>query len=172
VAIDALPGSTSSRGAPALRAEEYVRLLDQGIDFCTRWEEWADRQFAALAKGDFTALVSVSARQARMVDAFFRLEYQWQQIKRDLGIEGSAVIPDIEARRQTLLSAAERVFAANYRNLRALNALGLLSAATEPLVTGVSGAGERAAVYDRQGHKGPAHAARDAAVRKIVDREG
>jgi hypothetical protein len=143
--------------------EEYLRLLDQGIDVCTRWEEWSDRQFAALAQGDIAALVAVSARQARLVDTFFRLEYQWQHVRRLVAESESGVLPEVVARREVLLFAAERVFAANYRNLRALNAVSLLATATEPLVSQ-----ERAGVYDRQGHKG----GHKAPVRKMVDREG
>ena len=147
------------------RVEEYLRLVDQGIDLCVSWEEWSDRQFAALVNGDITSLVSVSARQARLVEAFFRLEFQWQQIRAAATASGdpSSDPSNVAARRDMLLAAAERVFAANYRNIRALNALGLLAAVTEPLVNH-----ERAPVYDRQGHrnadKGP--------VRRMVDREG
>jgi len=152
-----------------------LQFLGQCADLCAQWEDWADQLFEALRGGDLNALTTVTAQQANLAACFGQLEVQrrrLQEVGPRRGADGVQADPpatssrlrtELRARRWTLQAAANRVLAANCRNLKALRVLQALGGACEAQMVPA-----QACLYSRPG--GPAKPRQ--AIHAIIDRRG
>ena len=67
---------------------DLLQLLEEGADWCARWEGSANQLFEALRAGDFSVLMAVTAEQARLAAFFGQFEAERRRLQARIGQAG------------------------------------------------------------------------------------